>query len=45
MSRPHLPRLSADDRAFWLAYFGLLASVVFVVLLVVYLSNAARWSL
>jgi hypothetical protein len=44
MNRPHLPR-SADDRAFWIAWLGSLATVLFVVLLVVYLSNAARWSL
>ncbi|WP_280439789.1 hypothetical protein [Nocardia cyriacigeorgica] len=44
MNRPHLPRLSADDRAFWAAWLGAAGAVLLIALLIVYLSGAADWS-
>lgn len=43
MNRPHLPRLSADDRAFWAAWLGTLAVVGGICALIRFLSRAADW--
>jgi hypothetical protein len=45
MNRPHLPRLSADDRAFWAAWLGAVAIVGGIAVLISFLSRAADTNL